>query len=205
MSIEAIKKALEAEPTSSFYTHPRDDNKWKENEALALACDPDTLRELIKRLEQQDQLIAEAVAVERKKSSDELKDLKRANKQWGSLVWRLAPELNCLPSVFADGNDHLLKSAIKLNQRMKDAEEREAIRARASAPKTAEHAPYYSAGELAQGFVRYEKARLIKPLEWAALWTRALAGERFDDLVDALPAPSSCLVLRNVIAEDTKP
>ena len=47
MTIESLQAALDAGPTSAFYTHPRDDNKWKENEAFALACDPDTIRALL--------------------------------------------------------------------------------------------------------------------------------------------------------------
>lgn len=35
--------------------------------------------------------------------------------QWKAVIWALARELNCLPSSFSDGNDHVLKAAIKLN------------------------------------------------------------------------------------------
>lgn len=51
MSYEALKAALAAGPTSAIYTHPRDDNKWFENEQFALACDPATIRALLKDAE----------------------------------------------------------------------------------------------------------------------------------------------------------
>lgn len=35
-------------------------------------------------------------------------------KPWRDLVWKLALELNCLPSAVASGNDHLVKAARKL-------------------------------------------------------------------------------------------
>lgn len=44
-----------------------------------------------------------------------------------------------------------------------------------------------SVRELAQGWVRYEKLRLLKPHHYAELSKRNLAGEgSFDDLVDRL-------------------
>ena len=46
-------------------------------------------------------------------------------------------------------------------------------------------------GELALGWLRYEKARKLNPAQWAALHQRNLAGERFDDMIDALPSPGT--------------
>lgn len=45
--------------------------------------------------------------------------------------------------------------------------------------------------ELLQGWVRYEKARKLSPRQRAELHVRNLAGENFDSLIDALPAPST--------------
>ncbi|KWT95593.1 MULTISPECIES: hypothetical protein [unclassified Variovorax] len=45
--------------------------------------------------------------------------------------------------------------------------------------------------ELELGWVRYEKARKLNPQQWADLHARNLAGENFDDMVDALPVPST--------------
>jgi len=45
--------------------------------------------------------------------------------------------------------------------------------------------------ELQQGWVRYEKARRLNPRQWAELHARNLAGETFDDMIDALPAPNT--------------
>jgi hypothetical protein len=38
------------------------------------------------------------------------------------------------------------------------------------------------------GWTRYEKARKLNPAQWAELHQRNLAGETFDDMIDALPA-----------------
>ena len=43
--------------------------------------------------------------------------------------------------------------------------------------------------ELLLGWTRYEKARKLTPQQWTALHTRNLAGENFDDMIDALPNP----------------
>lgn len=40
--------------------------------------------------------------------------------------------------------------------------------------------------EAAQGHARYEALRILNPREYAELWSRALLGERFDDMVDEL-------------------
>lgn len=45
--------------------------------------------------------------------------------------------------------------------------------------------------ELERGWTRYEKLRKLSPRAYAELHARNLAGERFDDLVDALPQPST--------------
>lgn len=37
------------------------------------------------------------------------------------------------------------------------------------------------------GFERYEKARKLSPSQWFELHKRNLAGEFFDDMIDALP------------------
>jgi hypothetical protein len=47
---KAIREALEAGATSAFYTDPRDDNRWRENERLALACSPEALTALLSQL-----------------------------------------------------------------------------------------------------------------------------------------------------------
>ena len=47
---KAIREALEAGATSAFYTHPRDDNRWRENERLALACNPEAMTALLSQL-----------------------------------------------------------------------------------------------------------------------------------------------------------
>ena len=38
------------------------------------------------------------------------------------------------------------------------------------------------------GWTRYEKARKLNPAQWAELHQRNLKGERFDEMIDALPA-----------------
>lgn len=54
-------------------------------------------------------------------------------------------------------------------------------------------APAQQAGapELLRGWTRYEKARKLSPIQWADLHARNLAGETFDDMIDALPNPST--------------
>lgn len=47
--------------------------------------------------------------------------------------------------------------------------------------------------ELVLGWRRYEKARKLTPLQWAKLHARNLAGENFDEMIDALPEPSTPL------------
>ena len=59
----------------------------------------------------------------------------------------------------------------------------------ADALAPAEAAPHLE--ELAQwrlGAQRYEKARRLKPVQWIELHKRNLSGERFDRMIDALPA-----------------
>lgn len=53
-----IRKALEAGPTSAYYTHPRDDNKWRENEAFALACTPEAITALLAAADRADALLS---------------------------------------------------------------------------------------------------------------------------------------------------
>lgn len=48
-----------------------------------------------------------------------------------------------------------------------------------------------SAPELHRGWTRYEKARKLTPTQWADLHARNLRGETFDDMIDALPKPST--------------
>ena len=45
--------------------------------------------------------------------------------------------------------------------------------------------------ELVRGWTRYEKLRKLSLRAYAELHARNLAGEPFDDLVDALPQPST--------------
>lgn len=52
--VKNIKEALAMGPTSALFTHPRDDNKWKENEAFALACNPEAITALLGELEAKD-------------------------------------------------------------------------------------------------------------------------------------------------------
>lgn len=40
--------------------------------------------------------------------------------------------------------------------------------------------------EAAQGHARYEALRVLNPQEFAELWSRALLGRNFDELVDEL-------------------
>lgn len=40
--------------------------------------------------------------------------------------------------------------------------------------------------EAAQGHARYEALRLLNPQQFAELWSRALLGRNFDELVDEL-------------------
>ena len=51
MSIEAIKEALKAGPTSAYIKHFIYDEKWQENIEFAKACNPAAIRSLIERLE----------------------------------------------------------------------------------------------------------------------------------------------------------
>lgn len=44
---QTLIDALALEPTSALFTHPRDDNKWKENERFAIACEPEVIRSLL--------------------------------------------------------------------------------------------------------------------------------------------------------------
>jgi len=46
---------------------------------------------------------------------------------------------------------------------------------------------YQKHDEYRTGWQRYEKLRKLNPRQFMALWDRGLKGERFDDLVDALP------------------
>lgn len=50
MGKASLIAALKACPTSAVNTHPRDDNKWRENEALARACDPKILNAILTEL-----------------------------------------------------------------------------------------------------------------------------------------------------------
>lgn len=52
-------------------------------------------------------------------------------------------------------------------------------------------APQEAAPELLRGWKRYEKARKLSPFEWNRLHIRNLSGETFDDMIDALPEPST--------------
>lgn len=52
-------------------------------------------------------------------------------------------------------------------------------------------APQEAAPELLRGWKRYEKARKLSPRQWAELHARNLAGETFDDMIDALPEPAT--------------
>lgn len=45
--------------------------------------------------------------------------------------------------------------------------------------------------DLARGWLRFEKLRRLNPRQSGDLYARNLAGEFFDDLVDALPQPST--------------
>lgn len=45
----------------------------------------------------------------------------------------------------------------------------------------------HNQAELQRGFDRYEKARKLNPRQWAELHQRNIAGESFDDMIDALP------------------
>lgn len=58
-------------------------------------------------------------------------------------------------------------------------------------PESAPGAPQEAAPELLRGWKRYEKARKLSPRQWAELHARNLAGETFDDMIDALPEPST--------------
>lgn len=44
---QTLIDALALEPTSALFMHPRDDNKWKENERFAIACEPEVIRSLL--------------------------------------------------------------------------------------------------------------------------------------------------------------
>lgn len=59
-----------------------------------------------------------------------------------------------------------------------------------TAPTNAASSPS-DVGELERGWTRYEKLRKLSPRAYAELHARNLAGEPFDDLVDALPRPST--------------
>ena len=48
---QPLRDALKAGPTSAIYTHPRDDNKWKENDAFARACTPEAISALLADLD----------------------------------------------------------------------------------------------------------------------------------------------------------
>lgn len=58
---QALIDALKAGPTSAVYTHPRDDNKWKENDAFARACEPATIRSLLADLEMAEKALQSVV------------------------------------------------------------------------------------------------------------------------------------------------
>ena len=45
--LAAIQQALDSGATSAWFTHPRDDNHWRENEELAHACHPDNLKAVL--------------------------------------------------------------------------------------------------------------------------------------------------------------
>lgn len=60
-------------------------------------------------------------------------------------------------------------------------------------------------GELALGWLRYEKARKLNPAQWAALHQRNLAGERFDDMIDALPSPGAPWTTPPAVVEPLEP
>jgi hypothetical protein len=49
---------------------------------------------------------------------------------------------------------------------------------------------YYNTAELQRGFDRYEKLRSLNPRQFSELHKANLLGQRFDDLVDALSAPT---------------
>jgi hypothetical protein len=63
MSIEAIKEALAAGPTSAYIKHFIHDEKWQENIEFAKACNPAAIRELIERLEAAEKDAAHIAAI----------------------------------------------------------------------------------------------------------------------------------------------
>lgn len=48
--LAAIQAALTAGADSAWYTHPRDANRWRENEALAHACHPDYMKPILEHV-----------------------------------------------------------------------------------------------------------------------------------------------------------
>lgn len=62
---QALIDALKAWPTSAFYTHPRDDNKWKENGAFAQACEPAVISSLLADLDAAVSLIEGVLMIDR--------------------------------------------------------------------------------------------------------------------------------------------
>lgn len=48
--LAAIQAALTAGADSAWYAHPRDANRWRENEALAHACHPDYMKPILEHV-----------------------------------------------------------------------------------------------------------------------------------------------------------